>query len=67
MPSTDSALPIFHLYTIEELSQRLGYKKSTLVQLEDGYAEPTDRFKFTAAAILNRSIVDLFGPQEPAP
>ncbi len=65
-------IPLFDLYTVSQLAGvdypkgKLPYRESYLAAIKDGRKPPTMKFKKTAAGILNRSIADLFGPQEPA-
>ena len=66
MPPT-KLLPIFAEYSLSALAERMPmYEESYLLQIKKGYDKPTDKFKLTAAAILNRSIAELFGTTDEA-
>lgn len=58
--------PIFDLYTVNELSKRLGRTKRYLCDLEEGTKPIGPHFVHLACAILGRSEAELFGPQEDA-
>lgn len=57
-------LPIFSLFTVDELSRRLGVTKRYLCDLEDGVRPINPRFIKNACLFLNRSQEELFGPKE---
>ena len=65
MPTTQVA-PIFKEYSIEELSRRLDVGEYYIVEMKRGDKPIRPKFRNKAAAILNRSIADLFG-EEVAP
>ena len=53
--------PIFEEYTLDELSRRLPYRETYLLEIKMGRAKVTDRFLATACGILNRTEGELFG------
>ena len=53
--------PLFDIFTIDELSHRLGLTKRYLIEIEDGRKPANERFMFRACAILNRPEAELFG------
>ncbi len=57
--------PIFRMYTIDQLSKRLGLTKRYLCDLEEGIRPLPRRFKINTCLILRRSHVHLFGDEEP--
>ena len=61
---TRPILPLFRDYTLDELHKRLGYSELYLVDMKIGHRPPSNRFKFVASGILNRSTEELFGGGE---
>ena len=58
--------PIFEEFSIEELSRRLDVTEYYIVELKRGDKPIRPKFRTKAAAILNRSIAELFG-EDPVP
>jgi len=51
---------LFEEYTLDELARRLPYAEGTLLGIKAGRARVTNRFRATAAGILNRPADELF-------
>ena len=66
MDETKELLPIFRDYSLEELHAATGYVRTYLVDVLEGTAALTDRFKRIACKDLGKTEAELFGPQEPA-
>ena len=65
---TPTKHPIFAMYSIDELSHKLGLSKRYLCDLEDGTKPVGRRFRVNASGILNRPQAELFStPQQASP
>ena len=65
MTNAQKPIPIFEMYTIQELHERLGHSERYLLDIRDGNKSLNPRFRLTAAGILNQTQKELFGEAEP--
>ena len=56
-------IPLFELFTLDELHKRLGYSFDYLIELMNGRKPLNERFRLNASGILNRPEAELFGTQ----
>ena len=64
MPAIISKWPIFNDYDLGVLSRRLDKSASYLDQLARGSKPLTHGFKFNTCGLLQKSMEELFGPEE---
>lgn len=61
MTNDVKAPPIFEMYSITELAEKLPYSEMYLVRLKTMPWEIRPRFKQTASAVLGKTVEELFG------
>ena len=63
MPETTEMLPIFKLYSIEQLAERLHRSEAYLIGIKAGHYPARPQFRSLCAGILNRPLDELFGAE----
>ena len=59
---TAERLPLFRIYTIDELNEMTGYSKAYLVDIEAHPNKANPQFRRMVTRIIKRPEAELFGP-----